>query len=591
MTLKLSESQLRAVESSANAIVVVAGAGSGKTEIVAQRIERILKSSRQEGYRVLALTYTVKAADELGRRIRDRLGDAHKRVDADTMHGFAMNLLRQYGTRVGLPAEPEILSRDEDRSELLSTWLVDAGQPGPDDPPLAIRNLDLARAKGGDALYLPEWREALASRGALDYAAMLERATELAESSWISRKLKSLYEHLVIDEAQNLTPAQYRLIKAVVGEPNERHMNVLLVGDERQSIVGFAGADSTLIARFQQEYGAERIELHTNFRSAESISELARSVAERLELPSVVDDKFEYPAAGEIKLITSSSEEAEGEKVAAWILNLIHKGLPHEALAAGESSFVRPEDIAVLARSAGALRFTRDALTKLNIESAMAASESEWVRSTAARAILALVAHFGASDHMSVRRLIAELCGAPNNWEDLEQTLHSANDRGVAATAALARCEDLGCLMACMENLTVEDADWISDVALITDAWGAFRDQFGPSSRSFGNFKQFITRRQRGDLLAPGVRLLTIHKSQGREFKVVAVVACNDGQMPDFRAQRPEEIKDELRIFYVAISRSSRMLLLSRAEKRRTNYGLRQTVPSRFLELVNLKTP
>jgi DNA helicase-2/ATP-dependent DNA helicase PcrA len=196
---QLNDLQHEAVSSRSRSLVVVAGAGSGKTEVVARRVERLLLESVQEDYRVLAVSYTVKAADELRDRLASRLGDLHRRVEADTVHGFALSLLRQHGTRIGLPLEPEVLSRDEDRYELLASWLSQQGDSALPDPASTFREIDLARARQQDAPYMNEWRDALASVGALDFPAMLDRAIELMESPIVRRALRSVFEHVVVD--------------------------------------------------------------------------------------------------------------------------------------------------------------------------------------------------------------------------------------------------------------------------------------------------------------------------------------------------------------------------------------------------------
>lgn len=101
----------------------------------------------------------------------------------------------------------------------------------------------------------------------------------------------------------------------------------------------------------------------------------------------------------------------------------------------------------------------------------------------------------------------------------------------------------------------------------------------------------FCARAQRGDDLSPGVRLLTVHKAQGREYAAVAIIGLNDGQFPDFRAKTDAALRDELRTFYVAITRPRRILLLTRPAMRDTRYGPRRTEPSRFLDLLDGGSP
>ena len=585
--LRLSAKQEEAVASRARAITVVAAAGTGKTEVVARRVERILIESEREEFRVLAVSYTVRAADGLSRRLASRLGALHRRVDADTIHGFALGCLRQHGTRIGLPLEPEVLTRLEDRHELLSEWLRREGRRPLDDPAETFRKLDLDRARGITNLKVDSWRQVLAEAGAVDYPAMLERAGELMQLPSVHRIYRALYRHVVVDEAQNLTRAQYRLLTDVIGYPNTDHISSVLIGDERQSIVGFAGADHTLMAEFETDYGAERIELDTNYRSAARVAEAAEAVANALDQPPE-QLSVRFQAEGDIRIGEYPSEEAEGEAVADWIRRHLVNGLADCVVAPGESTSVDPEQVAVLGRSAAALNPTREALDKLDIAHASASTPDEWVTSPSGQALVELIGLRSAPNHLSIRRRLSQLCEHPDPeaWSDVAGLFASSTDLGITKLTHVCDIDSPEQLISELDGLEIEDQDWPDDARQLKDAWASFVDRTATGSRSFAEFKQHITRCQRGDRLDPGVRLLTIHKAQGQEFKCVALVACNQGQIPDFRSTTADQVAAELRTFYVAVSRPTRSLLLTRSETRLTRYNLRDTERSDFLSLV-----
>ena len=558
-----------------------------KTEVVARRLERLLAQSPSEEFKILAVSYTHRAADGLRDRLASRLGDLHRRVDADTIHGFALSVVRHHGTMIGLPLEPEILSRDEDRLELLATWLRQSGYRQPQDPFEVFRELDLNRARDNETDRVEIWRRVLAEAGALDYQAMLERATELMLLRSVRRIYASLYRHVIVDEAQNLTKSQYRLLTSLIGSPDSDHLAAMLVGDERQSIVGFAGADHTLMARFENEYCAERIELDTNFRSAKRIDRVARAVAAALEVP-LDESEIAFPARGQVQVREYQSESAEGEGVASWIQKQLSDGLPAKVVSPGESTSVTAEQIAVLGRSAAALIPTREALDKLKIAHASASTPDAWVTSPPAQAVVELIGFKTAPDHQSTRRRLAHLCGIEKgkNWKELSELFRQSAEPDLAALASLGTVASPEELISTLSELDVADPDWLGDLEQINDSWSSFIDRVAAGSQSFGEFKHHIARCQRGDPLDPGVRLLTVHKAQGQQFKSVAVVACNKGQFPDFRADTYEAQEAERRTFYVAVSRPSRALFVSRSAMRRTRYGPRATERSDFLEWI-----
>jgi DNA helicase-2/ATP-dependent DNA helicase PcrA len=574
----LSAEQRAVVDRNARFILVRAGAGSGKTEVVAQRVERLLTAEGEAAFKVLALSYTRKAAGEMRARFRARLGDAGRRVQTDTLHGFAQSLLLQYGTWIGLPVEAEVVVSDADRVELFEAWRSAEGRPPLDDTRAGLLELDLCRARRESCELLADWRAALADAGALDYEGMLERATELLEVAAVRRQVARLYQHVIIDEAQNLTASQCRLLGRLIGRPGDSGgVSAMLVGDDKQSIVGFAGADAEHMARFAALYGAQEFVLTRNYRSAKRLDALARVVA--ADFGAVAPGHHDFAAPGQIAYAEYADQQAEGSAVARWVCELLKSGLPVEAVATGEERSVGERDIAVLARSAAALRSCSTALDDAGVQVAFASASEDWLSSDTGR-LAWDIGTFRAESAISRRRLRRHGAEEAEDRAGLGSWLAASEH---AALTGLADATTPAAFTAAVLDVAVDELEWVQDQQELDAVWREFCDSNAPSERSWAQFELFVSRWQRGDDAEPGVRVQSIHKSQGREFRAVAVVGLNDGQFPDFRAKRDKELEAELRTFYVAVTRPSRVLLLTRPRRTPTRYGPRYREPSPFL--------
>lgn len=594
--LQLSDEQRAVVHSVQTAIVVTASAGTGKTEVVAQRIERILAELASPTARVLALSYTNKAATELHQRFQRRLGDAARRVDVHTLHAFAHDLIRRDGHWIGLPPEPEILGRDEDRVEVLGDWLADHGRArDAEDLKAELESIDQDRARAvpPSSDLAEDWDLAMEAMGALDYPAILSRATELASMASVRDRIEKLYVQIVVDEAQNLTVAQYRLLTEAIGPPPITRPAVALFGDDKQSIVGFAGADRTLMERFAQSYGAERFSLTTNFRSAGQIARVADAVCEALERPTG-DREVTFAAEGRVQVRTCHDEVDEGDTVADWIAQLHDDGLPPDVLGPAERTSIGLSEIAVLGRSRASLRGVQSALQERAVKYTTAATLDTLLITDLGRTVLEILA-LKAADHIAPQWELARLLETDRettaDLEALDEHLRSRDDdfAGLSTVVHLKSPEELEAALAQMD--IADDPHWTGDALQLTDAWRMFSRLNDRAAWTWGNFRVFLTRIQRSNDAVEGVRLLTVHKAQGREFRAVAVVGLNDGQLPDFRAKSERDRREELSNFYVAVSRPSRDLLLTRPRYRQTRYGPRHQDESPYLEIVRRALP
>jgi len=588
----LTPEQRTAVYSNEHSIVLIANAGSGKTEAVARRVLRLLEDS-DGASRVLALTYTNKAADELRSRFRLRAGHLDHLVTTETLHGFAHSLVEQHGTRIGLPVNPELLTRDEDRGELLTRWRASQGLSLDDEAPAFLRAVDLARARLEQTDAVREWRHALASLPGLDYPGLLDAAHELLELNSIKRQVSRTYSHVIVDEAQNLSPAQYRLLNDILGL-DENGPAAMLVGDDKQSIVSFAGADPALLQRFIEEHAATVIRLDANFRSAKVLIDLSDRIAHELDGRAATAEQHAAPGVLAFKALPD--ERAEGSYVADWVESILQNGLPTKSLAHGESSLVREQDIAVLGRSATALREIASALDERGIQYAASSNSDDWLEGATGQMVVEVLALRAAPEQVATRWRFARMLQVPEEQlvsvDAVEQQLRAHSNPVLAAVAPLLSAGSVAELISQLDQVAIpetadvaEQAAWQADSEEMRAAWADFTATVDTDSRTWSNFRRFTTNRQRGSSLG-GVQLLTIHKAQGREFKAVAVVGMNEGQIPDFRARTPEDRRAELRTFYVATTRARRSLLLTRALQRRTRYGSRRTDASPYLSYV-----
>ena len=374
-------------------------------------------------------------------------------------------------------------------------------------------------------------------------------------------------------------------------------------------MTGFAGGDSTLMRRFVSEYGAREFVLTQNFRSSKRLASLERVVSVKLGGDGPRRGvRAEGAADGVIECRVCPNEQSEGSFVADWAESLLNEGLPSEAVSPGEICRVNPEDIAVLARHSAALSFASEALSTRGHEVARAHSEDDLMATQVGTVALLLMrsrserhrmaasgalrrefgflqfdAVSGGSDAATAGEVDALRARASDHLEILIPLLDADSPSAFVRT-----------LEECDLPETARDellAGWRADRRLIEEAWSEFTNTTPSAERSWTRFALHFDRAQRGRDLGPGIRLLTVHKAQAREFKAVAVVGMNDGQFPDFRATSIEEKQAELQAFYVASTRASRVLVLTRALVRPTRFGARMTEASPYLQLIKRANP
>lgn len=584
--------------------LVTAPPGTGKTQVLTYRIVHLLEREPDATFRILALTFTTKAAETLRTRIRDRLGDLAERVHASNFHAFCMDVLQHYGDPVDFPHDTTVYEADEQRLEVLARAMAQEGLPIPDKkelralyerigvykrdlkPPDAVEDAD-------DAAAYDAYNGLLRRYHACDFDDLLERTWRLmVEQPQVAKHYRRRFRHIVVDEAQDTSRAQYEILRTICGT---EHRNVMLVADSDQFIYRFAGASAEWLDAFVNDFGATKHELVENFRCAQTVIAAGNRLVEnqpgRLPKPQMTPA---WPAAGAVRAVSYRDEAAEASGVAKWVEDLLADGLDPSTLYASESPSVRPEDICILARTKYALENILAEFRARGIVHLFAAGRTLVETPEGQLVLQGLRVLQNPADRVTREAILAawtpELRERDAGQRDVKEFFErlGADAQGAAPfTRVFQRGADdisdtVRSLVGALGEVSrqARPTDEPRALALALDAgalgerWKQYAGHTSPTGRSISGFLGEVSLAGKSVIEGPGVRVLTVHVAKGLEFKAVALVGMNEGTLPDYRNQRRQaDLADERRIAYVAVTRASRLLLLTRPRSRIMPWG------------------
>jgi DNA helicase-2/ATP-dependent DNA helicase PcrA len=548
----LDEEQRLAAESLVGPTCILAGAGTGKTRTITHRIAYGIAKGYYAANRVLALTYTNRAAGELRSRLR-ALGAAG--VQVKTFHAAALSQLEFFWPQfAGVPA-PQVL---DSKAKLIGQAATELG-------------LKLDTAALRDFAAEIEWRKysMLSIEQYADVVSKRPRIGSLSadqnlllQEQYEAVKIKSQrldwedvliltlgmlraeplalshvhqqYRFFTVDEYQDISPLQHALLDAWMGD----HTDLCVVGDPNQTIYSFTGATSDYLRNFDERYeGAKVLQLTHNYRSTKKIVAAANRVV--ADTSSIDPLTSQGDSGDDVRVLQFASVADEAREVALNIRELLSAG-------------AKPNEIAVLYRVNGQSEMFEAALADQNIEYQLRGGERFFNRPEIARAMTALRAESNSAsrEDKSTFELVTDVCRSVG-WTAREPE---------GAGAERDRWESLSALIAMLAEM--------------------------PGDPTLAQFSAELDERKRSqhEPIKAAVTLSTIHAAKGLEWSQVFIVGATEGYLPIGYATTPAEVAEEKRLFYVAVTRAKKKLSISWS-KRDNNSG-RDREPSRFLAVL-----
>jgi DNA helicase-2/ATP-dependent DNA helicase PcrA len=632
---ELSEIQREAADWGDGPLLVLAGPGSGKTRVLTARIARLLETTRGSNFRVLALTFTNKAADEMRTRVINLVPGQDQRLFLGTFHSFCADVLRQQGMHVGVRPNFHIYSQESDLQAVLQDAVEEAKKTAdavmdldkkllgviqrlksflvkPDDSPGRFKDTRLGERV---ALVYRAYEEQLAKRNALDCDSLLLKTWELlTKFPALSRRYQTVYRYLCLDEFQDTNPAQYILIRALTTE----HRNLFVVADDDQIIYQWNGASHKRIEELRRDYAPRVVQLPMNYRCPPEIVALANNLIRHNFLRTSDKKPLEAirPSQGAdvVRLLPPFRDVSEEVAAVAGDIRARHS----QELGT----------VVVLARSRRLLDIARDALEREGLRAVISQRKDEfesipfvWLHS-----ILRLADE--RQDKASLEAVcgtMAQLTGVDVDPEDVVTQAGAGNRDLLQFWLRLARGGELqplareGLELAprhLAERVDLREfaklaVDWLDKVvqaqkqalgqptadvfvrydeerAVWEELWREIRQALG-LELTLGAFLQELDLRSKEAPPRPdAVTLMTIHGAKGKEFHHVYLIGLVDDELPSFRSKQKgddsPEMEEERRSCFVAITRTITALTLSYALRYR---GWPKT-PSRFLSEMGL---
>jgi DNA helicase-2/ATP-dependent DNA helicase PcrA len=617
----LNEPQRRAVVHRGGPLLVVAGAGSGKTRVLTRRVGHLIATGDARPWEILAITFTNKAADEMRSRLIGLVGPVAEKMWVSTFHAACVRILRSHADRLGYRKSFTIYD-DTDSRRLVEQILRDLNIDSKKIPPRSVQaTISGAKAEMMDAaafvdqarsvfekrmadVYV-EYQQRLFAASAMDFDDLLFQAVKLFRTAPdVLESYRTRFRQVLVDEYQDTNGVQNELVMLLCAE----HRNICIVGDTDQSIYAFRGADIRNILEFEKAFpDAVVIPLEQNYRSTRTILDAANAVIVN-NTSRVPKELWTDGERGE--LINRFRAEDEYDE-AAWVAAEI--GRLHHA------EGLRYGDVAIFYRTNGQSRALEEALVRSTISYKVIGGTRFYDRREVKDILAYLRVVANPSDEISARRIVNVprrgvgdtsadrlAAWARDRGRSFADSFDQAAEAGVTGRAAAG----LASLSLLLEDLRSE-ADAGAGPSVLIDAVATrtgyvaeleAQDTLDAAGRleniaelmaaaveydSLDEFLESVALVSDADQIEEDesrVSLMTLHTAKGLEFPAVFLVGMEDGVFPHLRSlDDPLQLEEERRLAYVGITRARRHLYVTHAWSRTMWGATSHAIPSRFL--------
>ena len=612
---KLNNEQKKAATFKDGPCLVIAGAGSGKTKVLTTRIANLIENGVKP-YNILAITFTNKAAGEMRERVNNII-NAHDAF-IGTFHSFGLKIIRENSALFNLTSAFTLIDT-EDQTSIIKKIMKDINITDKIISPAFIKSkisfiknnmlsdseianfLISENEKIAVKIYY-EYEKILKRNNTLDFDDLLKKPVELFNSNKeVLEKYQDKFKYILIDEYQDTNEVQYKLVKLL----SKKYLNLFVVGDPSQSIYAFRGANYQNILNFEKDFkGCTVIKLPQNYRSTQTILDAANEVISHNKQRKDLDLFSDLGQGVKIKYIRTFNDSMENKRVVDEIQKLCEEGYNRK-------------DMAIFYRTNAQSRSIEDALVKANIPYKVFGSFYFYKRKEIKDLLAYLKLIANPSDDVSLERVINEPKRkiGDKTIENLREKARSLNismfeaiDSGkelefknlilnlieISKDTSITGLIDKTLELSKMKETYENDKSLESDIRL--ENLMEFRSVSETYEKETGNVNlsdflmevSLVSDAAEYSLDSDAVTLMTVHSAKGLEFKVVFIIGLEENIMPISKAlYDDEELEEERRLMYVAITRAKEKLYLLNAGRRMLYGNMQMNPPSRFISEIS----